>query len=206
MIIYLIRHAESAPREGMNHEEGKPVGLSLFGRTQARILAKKLKKIGVDKITVSPLGRTKETAEILRSTLRVLVGFDERLEEYAPSRTLVGKLFKEAKKKTREDWNFIPKNGESLNHSTERFIKSITEIMESGVSAPCVVSHALIIQNTLMKLFSFKTPPVIDEVSITALRYENSKFELLYLNKSPSRLLTIISKIRKKLKTKGLWD
>lgn len=206
MIIYLIRHAESAPRDGMNHIEGKSVGLSWFGRFQARILAKKLKKLGVNKIISSPLGRTKETAEIIQNKLNTPIEFDDRLEEYAPSRLLKGKEFKELKKKVRQDHDFIPEDGESLNQSAERFVSSVVDIINSGESVPCVVSHALIIQNTLINLFSLKDVPVIDEVSITAIEYVDGKFNLVFLNKSPSILVTLLSRLRKRLLTLGLWD
>ena len=171
-----------------------------------------MKNIPVCKIVASPLSRARETAEILHTHLSIPLHIDERVREHAPSRTLRGRYFKEAKKQTRKNYDFVPKDGESLNQSVERFLASIIEHAQScgDGSGLCIISHALVIQNTLIKLFSLDAPPSIDEVSITALSYNNGKFELVYINNPPSTWLALSGKIRKKIKywgkESGLWD
>lgn len=205
MIVYLVRHAESAPRDHLSYEEGTAVGLSLFGRWQATLLAKKLALLGIQKIVSSPLARARETADAICKATGVSLALDDRFAEHVPSRTLTGVAFKEAKKRTRQEKDFIPQDGESFNHAAERFIKGLKEAV-TGNNPACIVSHALVMQDALMVLFSLKVPPILDEASITKLSYENGKFSLVFINNAPSFFADIARRMRRRLKARSVWS
>lgn len=205
-MIYLVRHAESLPRHHKNYHEGYDTALSRFGKWQAKAVGKRLKKVGIRDIVTSPLVRTKETAEIIAAVTGGSLEGDERFAEYAPSRTLRGDDFKEAKRRTRADHDFVPQDGESVNQSVERFLDGLRHYAKKYPGAFCVVSHALVIQNVLMKLLSLNETPGIDEVSITAIEYNGDTFHPLYINKPATPIVGFANRIRRFGKVRGIWE
>jgi phosphohistidine phosphatase len=81
MLVYLLRHGDAIQTASLNDNE-RP--LSDFGRKQATIVGKFLRKSGVqiDAIVSSPLVRAVETADIVRKTLDV--GRSETTEYLVP--------------------------------------------------------------------------------------------------------------------------
>lgn len=194
MNIYIVRHAKSKETRNMVFAESSLVDLSELGVGQAYALAKKIKKFSIDKIFSSPLLRTRRTSEIISGGI-IPIEYRDTLLEHVPSRTLFGAAFKEAKKKTIEDHDFVPENGESFNSAANRFISTLNEIAQLKYDNVCVVSHALIIGSALTKLFNFKLVPSIDEASITLIKFDGNKFDLVYLNKTPFSFRKFIKKI-----------
>lgn len=193
--IYIIRHAESLPRDGMVYEIAGKVPLSLKGKLQAFKLGQSIKKIGIEKFYVSPLKRTEETFRLINHG--VPFELDDRLKEHAPSRIMTGKDFKEVRRQTRGNHSFIPNNGESFNQAANRFIEVLNEITKRSERVVCVVSHSLIIEAALTKIFNLPYIPKIDEASISLLEYEDGKFNLVFLNKNISLLKNIKNFIKK---------
>ncbi len=175
--IYLIRHAKSLPRDGMQYEEASTVALSSYGKWQARCVAKSLKKYGIQKVIASPLPRAKETAEILFESGTPII-FDDRLVETTPSRTLTGRAFTEEKKKTREDFQYQPKDGESFDTAATRFITALTQAISGEEKIIAIVSHALLMEAGIKKLFESSKIPTLHEAGVTTLVYYGNTFSL----------------------------
>ncbi len=87
-MLYYIRHGSTDWNEFKNEKgeitpkcQGRAdIPLNENGRTQARVLAEKLKNVKFDKVYCSPLSRTKETCEIVLGGLDGVI-FDNRILE-----------------------------------------------------------------------------------------------------------------------------
>ncbi|MCX5716498.1 MAG: histidine phosphatase family protein, partial [Candidatus Omnitrophica bacterium] len=79
--LYVIRHGESTWNSQNRIQGHSDPGLSKLGRLQARLLAKRFKKIKIDKIYASPLARALETAEIMAKALGRKVIKDAQFKE-----------------------------------------------------------------------------------------------------------------------------
>lgn len=75
--VLLIRHGDAY--EGLDLSVEADPGLSASGREQARRLAERLRRLGVDAVYASPLRRARETAEVIGLPVRL----DDRLVEVA---------------------------------------------------------------------------------------------------------------------------
>lgn len=195
MNFYLIRHGESESREGMNHEKASNVSLSEKGRKEVFLLSKKIKKIKPDKIFCSPIKRTKETADILFPDSEKI--FEDRIKEQIISRDKVGKDFKNLKKQGRMDFDFSSEDGESFNQTAERFISFLNEKKKNSNENYFVISHALIMQASLTKMFNLEEIPNIETASISLITWDGSVFKISYLNRSYSNLKNLKNFLKK---------
>lgn len=78
--IYLIRHGNPDYTQEKDLGEHK-IPLSEFGLKQARLLAKRLKNLKIDKIYASEIMRAQETARVFAETNHKKVFIDKRLNE-----------------------------------------------------------------------------------------------------------------------------
>jgi probable phosphoglycerate mutase len=197
MYVYLVRHGQSLSRTGLNHLQGQEVVLSSKGVMEAKNAVYLLENKNISSVLASPMARARQTAEIISERLGLSITFDKRLAEHAPSRTLTGPAFKEAKARTRRDQNYVPENGESFNQSAERFISVLREVLANDVNC-VVVSHALVIQNALVKLFSLSEFPHLDTGSVTIISHENGMWKLVSINQRISWLSKFLRTFKKK--------
>lgn len=83
MLLYITRHGETT----WNVEDkvcGRPdVELTERGKAQAMELAEKVKGKGITRMLVSPLRRTRETAELANTYIQVPMEIEERLIEFS---------------------------------------------------------------------------------------------------------------------------
>jgi probable phosphoglycerate mutase len=73
MNLYIIRHGESKWNIENRLQGSSNPGLSKLGRLQAGLLAKRFKKIKIDRLYASPLLRSLETAQALSRTLHLKI-------------------------------------------------------------------------------------------------------------------------------------
>jgi len=76
MKIYFVRHGQSEYNINKMYQH-PDVGLSVFGKKQAEILAKRFKKIPIDVIFASSFKRAKQTAEIINKVLKKKVIYSD---------------------------------------------------------------------------------------------------------------------------------
>lgn len=200
MIIYLIRHGEYRQKEGSSHEEEMASGLTPFGQAQSRAVARFLKKRGIAAAYSSSLARARETAEIISSLCIVSMHVDERLNEFIA--TLCSKdraAIKEAKRRARADHDFSAPDGESINRAVARFCSALDEIAASGQESVAVVSHEMITQFTLTKLFSLPEVPSLRTASVTVVAYKNGAPRLIEINRTIWSTGVFFERIKRKL-------
>ncbi|MFA5173234.1 MAG: class I tRNA ligase family protein [Candidatus Paceibacterota bacterium] len=132
--FFAIRHGEALSNKNKFNSswpEKTANSLTKKGRLQVEKSAEKLKKLNIDIIFSSDLKRAKETAEIIKKSLKIkTLIFDRRLRETdfgelnEKSASSYKKLFSSFKEKYEQS----PANGENLNQVRKRIMKALKEI------------------------------------------------------------------------------
>ena len=149
--LFLIRHGETGWNvEGRYQGQADPP-LNGEGLTQARSLAHRLRKHGVEVLYTSPLLRARATADIVSGVLHVPVSLDARLMEINLGQwqgRLAADIEREDPETFRrwhnEPWLVLPPEGETLAQVQERVYAAADEIL-SRHRGQCVgiVSHRI---------------------------------------------------------------
>lgn len=187
MIVYLIRHAEPKLKTGLSDGEKISIGLSDFGRFQAKATARAIKNIGVERIYSSSIERAKETAEIISFQTGLIIEYDDRLREFSTDLDLKDCNKQEKLKiEARNNPNKIMAEGESLNFAVMRLENFLKSLYDLGVEKVCVVTHRVIMEGYLTKEFSirFGDRDWLRLASITSIEIKKGhKPKLVFLNK-----------------------
>jgi broad specificity phosphatase PhoE len=162
MIIYLVRHAESAARRGLAERETLDIGLSSLGILQAKALAPALKSLKVERIVSSPIARAAETARLVAEGAALGLSFDERLGE------------------------LLTTSGETREAAIARLRQSIEEIAAGPERAVALITHRVVVQAYLEAVFGYRgdAPLWMHNGAVSAIEYgPDKKPELLFVNK-----------------------
>lgn len=149
MKLYLTRHAESTynVRQLLNSDIHVDVPLTETGRSQAQKLAVAFKNIHFDKVYVSELARTQETAAIICNGRQVKIITDPRLNEnitgYEGQPTAD---WRHAMDLSGDMWNVTFNGGESLHQAYSRVQEFYSEIVASEDGSILIVAHGFAIQ------------------------------------------------------------
>ncbi len=200
--IILVRHGETIENkkkivQGQIHGQ-----LSRLGKTQAKLVGKRLQKTKIDIIYVSDLGRARDTAkEIIQHHKNVPVQYDARIRERSFG-IFEGKnrdIIIAARKKAEKNYEtFTPKNGESFAQLNKR-VKSFYHWLlthEQGKTV-LLVSHggfitALLLQLTNSPNSEFKT-----------YHPKNTAITIIEVNGKKSRIHTLNCTKHLRSKAKG---
>jgi probable phosphoglycerate mutase len=149
--FYFVRHGETDWNVEGRLQGQRDIPINANGRGQAAEAGLKLAKAGADPHGlpwfVSPLGRTRETAEIAREAAglpREGYALDPRLVEISFG-AWEGKTWKEVRRteaelargRERDKWRFVPPEGESYAGLAERMRPWLDSLTEECI----VVSH-----------------------------------------------------------------
>lgn len=149
--LYLVRHGETDWNREGRLQGGQDIPLNALGRRQAAQAAAKLRALVADfgrlDFIVSPMGRARETMDILRSELGLPVAgyvVEERLRELTFG-VWEGFTWREIRKSERElaqarqrdKWGFVPPQGESYAMLAERIRPVLAALSRDTV----MVSH-----------------------------------------------------------------
>lgn len=196
MKIFLVRHGDSLQRVRLSYEEGTKMGLTPLGQKQALRVARYLKRQKITRLITSPFARTFETAVIIGQVLNLPVKPEDRFREWTPSPHLTGEAIKEAHLKARQEFDFRYPDGETFNESYRRFMGALTDVSKDPTTIACIVSHEMVIQNVLKKLFNLGDFPPLGLVSVTLLVYDDSRWKLVFLNKKFFLLTRVFIKLK----------
>lgn len=154
--IYLLRHGEK-----LNNEDGP---LTKIGRSQAKLLAKRLKKLNINKIYSSNLKRCKETAEIISKQLKLPIEYNKALRE-------VPSIVKEQPEKNLKEINVIKKFWEKVKKQNKTIL-----LISSGIVNRIIISFALNIESPKANFMQYPT-------GLTKMEKVNDKrFRIWYIN------------------------
>ena len=196
--IYAVRHADHIFLDG-TEVEGRASKLSRAGRVQAYLLAFRLRLLNIDALYSSSYTRTQETAAIISRRTGLPVITDDRFAEFCPSESLRSVAFKEAKAHARRERTWHAPDGESFDASVQRFSEGLRDAVGRGHTRPCIVTHALVLQNMLMHISGGEMPPDIETASMTAFKANDHGFGTVFQNKSPLFGERILRRILRRL-------
>lgn len=80
--LYLIRHAHPQPNTGLVYDRVPGPPLSEAGREEARAAGLYLSQCGLERLFVSPLDRTQETARLIAEHTQAPIQVEEALAEH----------------------------------------------------------------------------------------------------------------------------
>ncbi|HWE25216.1 MAG TPA: histidine phosphatase family protein [Myxococcales bacterium] len=149
MLLYLARHAQTASSAVDSFNGRGELPLTERGREQARKLGERLSGVRFAAVFRSPLGRTKDTAELIVPGLRqvVLEGLSEI--DYGEWEGLSPQQARERDPELYDAWvadpsRIAPPGGETATQVAERVLSALREIEErfAGAKGPVLaVSH-----------------------------------------------------------------
>lgn len=159
--LYLVRHAESVwNRERRVQGTCLEIPLSTIGKTQARLLGERFKKIPVSSVYCSIAGRAVETAQIAFGRGYPITIMEE-LQELSLG-SWEGRLISELRDEdpeTVDRWYRRPttvkiEGGEDLDAFRDRAVDAMNKIVESTDGDVLVIAHGGVICSYLTHLFN----------------------------------------------------
>lgn len=182
--IYLVRHAQVAANlKGINFNDKADLPLTQKGRVQGEKLAKRLMKLGIDKIFISETKRSFQTITPLLKLKAIPFGKDPRLNE-ANFGIFSGLTLKEAeerypriyKERLKNKWNYKIPKGESFKDVAERFksfLKDLQKVAKKErIENTLIMTHATVLKVFLIKYLKFS----IEEAD--SIHFENASISV----------------------------
>lgn len=192
--IYLTRHGETEWNRIRRMQGQGNSPLTDLGRKQAVWLAERLENKVFTYIYTSPLGRAKETAEIINKTLNATLIEDDRLKEIYLG-DWEGMLIEEVESINGEEndkfWHnpvaFKMENKEDFQQVRDRgadFFESL--IKQHGEGKILVVAHAIILKGMLnyiqgRDMAHFWEGKHLLPTSLTKVNVLDNRFSIIYL-------------------------
>lgn len=149
--IYFVRHGQTEWNAIARMQGQWNSDLSELGREHAKTNASLLEGKGIERLYVSPLDRTRQTAEIINEVLQLPVEFDDRIMEWDCG-DWSGYLYAEVQQKWAEEWaaweadrfNYRGPNCENYPDMFARARPFLDELIAAPEQAVAVVSHGMI--------------------------------------------------------------
>jgi probable phosphoglycerate mutase len=197
--IYLLRHGEipgSSPRRLVGRME---LPLTERGREQMRWVAHRLRHAGIDRLVASPLGRCRESAEILAAALGLLPEIEPALSEIALG-AWEGLTVDEVRQRFPGSYEargkniaiFRPPAGESFGDLGDRAWPAFLRILGGEAANIAIVGHAGVNRVLLCRTLGMPLPLLFrlrqDFACINIIRWRDGIFEIELLNNSPATL------------------
>jgi probable phosphoglycerate mutase len=168
--LLLIRHGETDWNAAGRLQGHTDRPLNEYGRRQARELADRLARDGIQAVYASDLARARETAEILGARLGLDVVVDPDLRE---------KNWGSWEGLTSDERAQIEFEGESTEAHRERVLRAVQRIAEAHPGERvAVVMHGGSLRRIQAAVSGF-APPVIDNCAVWALVHENGTFRAI---------------------------
>ncbi len=191
-VLYLIRHGQTEGNTRYIYQGQLNTDLTELGRTQAKLMGKRLSEIEPDAVYSSDLGRALETAEIACRVVDVEIQVRKGLRErnfgvfQGKPRTQVKETYPEAYALYRgKDPDFRIPDGESWSEFVRRIETSLTEIArEHTGSTVAVFTHGGVIGSFFTHQLGLSVQPALEKFAIpnggfTKYEYHTEAFKLL---------------------------
>jgi broad specificity phosphatase PhoE len=148
---YLVRHGESEWNAASRMQGQLDSPLTPLGLEHARGSARLLARLGVDAMFASPLGRVRQTVDIINEELSLEAAFDDRLKEWSAG-DWSGELHADIRSKWPDEWaawdadryaNRSP-GGESFVDLVERSEAFVADARVRSGSRIAVIAHGFL--------------------------------------------------------------
>ncbi len=155
--LYFVRHGESnSNADGVFR--GEESSLSEKGENEARVLAERMQRIGVDGIVSSPFLRAMQTAEPISQLLDLPIEKNDLLVEFRWPSMHIGKNRTDPEmQKLRDDvmgnfgmGNYKHSDEETFEEFKERTIAALAFLEQHPAEHLCVITHGIFLRMMLM--------------------------------------------------------
>ena len=148
--LYLVRHGQTAWNAAQRMQGWLDSALTDLGVRHAQAHADLLEREAVQALVVSPLGRARETADIINARLGLPTRFDARLKERSYG-DWEGLTLEEIERRwpdqtgvrRRDPFHYRPPGGESLVDLIVRIGSLIDEMRAHDAERVAIVSHGM---------------------------------------------------------------
>jgi broad specificity phosphatase PhoE len=149
--LYFVRHGQTEWNAIARMQGQWNSSLNERGRGHADVNGQLLANLSIDALHVSPLDRTRQTAEIINGYLKLEPVFDERVMEWDCG-DWSGEMYADIRVKWRDEWaalesdrfNYRAPNGENYPDMFERSKSFVEELLNSEQQNIAIVSHGMI--------------------------------------------------------------
>lgn len=149
--LYFVRHGQTEWNAIARMQGQWNSNLNERGRGHADVNGQMLKALDIDALYVSPLDRTRQTAEIINQYLNLEPVFDERIMEWDCG-DWSGEMYAEIRVKWEKEWqaleadrfNYRAPNGENYPDMFERSAPFVEELLKTDAKNIAIVSHGMI--------------------------------------------------------------
>lgn len=149
--LYFVRHGQTEWNAIRRMQGQWNSDLSELGKQHADVNGKLLATLSIDAMFVSPLDRTRQTAEIINQYLQLEPTFDDRIKEWHCG-DWSGEMYAEIPNKWPEEWKsleadrfyFRPPNGENYEDMFTRSAPFVEELLSTEFNNIAIVSHGMI--------------------------------------------------------------
>ena len=166
--LYFVRHGQTEWNAIRRMQGQWNSNLNESGKGHADTNGKLLKGLNIDAMYVSPLDRTRQTAEIINQHVNLEPIFDDRIMEWDTG-DWSGEMYAEIPNKWPDEWrqleadryHFRPPNGENYPDMLARSKPFVHELLESEHSNIAIVSHGLIGKVMFSYLMGYAPPQIL---------------------------------------------
>lgn len=191
MLMYCVRHGESAFNAEARIQGQTDVPLSPLGLRQSEALAEALSQLPIEAVFSSPLSRAAQTARPVAEALKLELFFEERLQELNAG-VFQGRTWDEVSVEYPEaaarwkshDPDYVVPGGESRRQLMHRGRAALEAIREHGYRQVVVVAHGGVLAAAFKSLLGIPAelnPFNFYNASISQLRWDGP-VKLLTLN------------------------
>ncbi len=145
---YLVRHGQTEWNAARRMQGRQDSSLTVEGRDHARMSGRLLAQLGIDAVYASPLGRVRQTLELMSEHIAMAPVFDERLVEWS-SGEWSGELYADLAAKWPADWaawqadqhGHRPPGGENFVDLAERAASFLADVAAPREARIAIVAH-----------------------------------------------------------------
>ena len=149
--LFLVRHGQTLWNSENRFQGRLDSALTEQGQRQADANGRLLARHGVQRLLVSPLGRTTETAYIINSYTQAPIDFDDALVE-RDCGAWSGLTFQDIQQqqplawqaRLRAPWEHRPPGGENLPDVVARIAPVVEGLLEGADGCVAIVSHGVV--------------------------------------------------------------
>lgn len=149
--LYFVRHGQTEWNAIRRMQGQWNSNLNEAGKGHADTNGQLLNRLSIEAIYVSPLDRTRQTADIINGYLDLEPVFDDRIMEWHCG-DWSGEMYADIPNKWPDEWqaleadrfNFRPPNGENYPDMFERAKPFVDELLHTEHSHIAIVSHGMI--------------------------------------------------------------
>ena len=194
MLLYIIRHGESEANAGGYHSGQSCVHLTEKGRRQAEKTREFVKDTGFDKLYVSDVLRTQETAEIIFPDMpRTFIPLAREVNNTAmhgKNKFDMTETFGQLYLDCREKFDYAPLGigCESLAHLSGRAKKLLEWAEKQQDERICIVSHAgfiVALAGHVLGIGPHSRALSCDNASVSVFEYKNGSWRIKLWNLAP---------------------